>query len=210
MRDAAAVPAASVPALTVRPANEATWEDLQTVFGSRGAASRCQCQRQVLGDRDWWPMPVEERAQLLREQTNVGDPGADETCGLVAYLDGEPIGWVAVAPRPTYRRLLGSNVAWKGRTEDKDDDTVWSVTCFVVRAGFRGQGLTYELAAAAVEHARRSGAVAIEGYPIVAKQGRTITWDEASVGTPQIFAAAGLDQVTSPTVRRRVMRRDLG
>ena len=40
-------------ALTIRPANEATWDDLQTVFGTRGAASRCQCQRQVLGDHDW-------------------------------------------------------------------------------------------------------------------------------------------------------------
>lgn len=196
-------------ALTVRPANEATWEDLQTVFGARGAASRCQCQRQVLGDHDWWFMPVEERAQLLREQTNVGDPDADDTCGLVAYLDGEPIGWVAVAPRPTYRRLRGSNVAWKGRAEDKADDTVWSVACFVVRAGFRGDGLTYELAAAAVEHARRSGAAAIEGYPIVAKPGQRITWDESSVGTPQVFEAAGLEQVSSPTIRRRVMRLDL-
>jgi GNAT superfamily N-acetyltransferase len=195
--------------LTIRPANEATWEDLQTVFGGRGAASRCQCQRQVLGDHDWWGMSVDERAQLLLEQTNIGDPDAGETCGLVAYRDGAPVGWVAVAPRTTYRRLLGSNVPWAGRAEDKGDDTVWSVTCFVVRAGFRGEGLTYELAQAAVDHAREAGAAAVEGYPIVAKQGRTITWDEASVGTPQVFGAAGLVQVSSPTVRRRVMRMDV-
>ena len=86
--------------------------------------------------------------------------------------------------------------------------TVWSVTCFVVRAGFRGQGLTYDLAQAAVEFARESGAAAVEGYPIVAKAGQKITWDEASVGTPQVFGAAGLEQVSSPTVRRRVMRAD--
>lgn len=170
MQDAAG-PSATT-GLTIRPANEATWADLQTVFGSRGAASRCQCQRQVLGDHDWWFMAVEERARLLHEQTNVGDPDAEETCGLVAYVDGEPVGWVAVAPRTTYRRLLGSNVPWAGRAEDKADDTVWSVTCFVVRAGFRGQGLTYELAQAAVDFARERGAAALEGYPIVARQGR--------------------------------------
>jgi GNAT superfamily N-acetyltransferase len=195
--------------LTIRPANEASWDELQTVFGSRGTAARCQCQRQVLGDHDWWFLPVEERARLLHEQTNVDDPDAPETCGLVAYLDGEPVGWVAVAPRTTYRRLRGSNVPWAGRTEDKADDTVWSVACFVVRAGFRGQGLTYELARAAVEFARERGAAALEGYPIVAKSGQKITWDEASVGTPQVFAAAGLAQVSSPTVRRRVMRIDV-
>jgi GNAT superfamily N-acetyltransferase len=198
----------SAPALTFRPANEAAWEDVQKVFGARGGASRCQCQRQVLGDHDWWPMSVDERAALLREQTNAGDPNAADTAGLVAYLDHEPVGWVAVAPRTTYRRLLGSNVPWAERDEDKADDTVWSVVCFVVRAGFRGQGLTYELAEAAVDFARRRGAAAVEGYPIVAKQGRKITWDEASVGSPPVFSAAGLQQVSSPTVRRRVMRVD--
>jgi GNAT superfamily N-acetyltransferase len=194
--------------LTIRPANEATWADIQAVFGSRGTASRCQCQRQVLGDHDWWYMSVDERARLLHEQTNVGDPDAPETCGLVAYLDGEPVGWVALGPRTTYRRLFGSNVPWAGRAEDKTDETVWSVTCFVVRAGFRGEGLTYELARAAVAYARDRGAAALEGYPIVAKAGQKITWDEASVGSPQVFAAAGLQHVSRPTVRRRVMRVD--
>jgi GNAT superfamily N-acetyltransferase len=75
-------------------------------------------------------------------------------------------------------------------------------------AGFRGRGLTYDLAQAAVEFAREAGAAAVEGYPIVAKPGGKITWDEASVGTPQVFGAAGLAQVSSPTVRRRVMRAD--
>ena len=195
--------------LTIRPANEATWDDVQTVFGTRGQASRCQCQRQVLGDRDWWFMPVEERAALLHEQTNVGDSDAAETCGLVAYLGVDPVGWVAVAPRTTYRRYLGSNVPWAGRHEDKDDDTVWAVACFVVRKGFRDQGLCYELAQAAVEFARERGAAAVEGYPIVAKPGQRVIWDEASVGAPTVFAAAGLVQVSSPTVRRRVMRIDL-
>ena len=195
-------------ALTIRPANEATWDDVQSVFGRKGAASRCQCQRQVLGDREWWYMTVEERARLLHEQTNVDDDDAAQTCGLVAYLGDEPVGWVAVGPRPTYRRLFGSNVPWAGRDEDKGDDTVWSVACFVVRAGYRGQGLTYELAQAAVAFARSRGAAALEGYPIVAKPGQKIIWDEASVGTPQAFVAAGLEQVTSPTVRRRVMRID--
>lgn len=196
------------PTLTIRPANEASWDDVQAVFGTRGAAARCQCQRQVLGDHDWYPMSVEERAALLHEQTNVGDPDATETCGLVAYLGDEPVGWVAVSRRTTYRRYLGSNVPWAGRHEDRTDDSVWSVTCFVVRTGFRDQGLCYELAHAAVEFARERGAAAVEGYPIVAKPGQRVIWDEASVGTPAVFAAAGLQQVSSPTVRRRVMRVD--
>ena len=32
-------------AITIVPANEASWEDLQAVLCTRGDASRCQCQR---------------------------------------------------------------------------------------------------------------------------------------------------------------------
>ncbi|PRZ03241.1 acetyltransferase (GNAT) family protein [Isoptericola sp. CG 20/1183] len=192
--------------LVIRPADEVPFDDLQAVLGS-SAAGRCQCQRQVLGDAVWWHMPVEERRMRLAEQTS--DPESSTTSGLVAFEDGEPIGWVAVAPRPTYRRYYGrSPVVWSGRQEDRDDPTVWAVACFVVRAGHRGQGLTYELARAAVDFARSRDATALEGYPILAPGGGEIVWDEASVGTPQVFAAAGMEQVTAPTVRRRVMRID--
>ena len=44
---------------------------------------------------------------------------------------------------------------------DPDLEGVWSVTCFVVRKGFRRQGLMYELAAATVGSlARRARGVA--------------------------------------------------
>ena len=32
-------------ALTIVPANEASWADVQAVFGERGDPHRCQCQR---------------------------------------------------------------------------------------------------------------------------------------------------------------------
>jgi hypothetical protein len=51
--------------VSVVPANRASWEDLQAVFG-RGAAAKCQRQRIKLGDHDWYAMPAEERAQRLR------------------------------------------------------------------------------------------------------------------------------------------------
>ncbi|PZR53726.1 GNAT family N-acetyltransferase [Xylanimonas oleitrophica] len=197
-------------ALRFRAANDAPFEDLQAVLGA-STAGRCQCQRIVLGDRDWWDMPVAERRLRLHEQTNPDDPGAASTSGVIAYLDGEPVGWVAVAPRTTYRRYTGprsSSVPWQGRHEDRADGSVWAIVCFVVRKGCRGQGMTYELARAAVDLARERGAAAVEGYPIVAPPGQEITWDEASVGTPQVFAAAGLEEVGAPTVRRRVYRVD--
>jgi hypothetical protein len=70
--------------ITVAPANEASWDDLRAVFGSRGDPARCQCQ--YLKTRDWRSLPVAERAERLRTQTSCGDPGAATTSGLVAYV----------------------------------------------------------------------------------------------------------------------------
>jgi ribosomal protein S18 acetylase RimI-like enzyme len=194
--------------ISVVPANEASWDDLQAVFGTRGDASRCQCQHFKIRDFHWRSVPVGERAGRLREQTGCGHPGARPTSGLVAYLDGEPAGWCAVEPRTAYPRLLYTRVPWTGRAEDKTDHGVWAVTCFVTRTGFRRRRVGRALARAAVEFARERGARAIEGYPMITEPGQEITWGELYVGSRSIFAAAGFAEVSRPTRRRVVMRID--
>ena len=169
---------------------------------------RCQCQRQRLGDHDWWYLPVAERAAILREETHCDDPRATETIGIVAYIDDEPAGWCAVDVRSVFGRVRGSPVPWKDRHEDKDDESVWAIACLIVRKGFRNRGLTYPLVSAAVEHARARGAASIEGYPLVT-QGAQVIWDELNVGPVGPFLAAGFVEVTHPTKRRVVMRKDL-
>jgi len=96
-------------------------------------------------------------------------------------------------------------VPWDGRNEDKADDSVWAVTCFFVRAGFRKRGVSRALATAAVDLARKSGARAVEGYPMVTKD---VILEELHVGTEGVFAAAGFTEVSRPTLRRVVMRID--
>ena len=193
--------------ISVVPANQASCEDLQTVFGTRGAASSCQCQRYKLRPREAFrSFPVEERVRRLREQTDCGHPESGTTSGLVAYLDQEPVGWCAVEPRPEYEGLLRVfRVPWDGRDEDKTDDTVWAVTCLFARAGFRRRGVSRALARAAVTFARERGARAIEAYPIIAQNAIS---EELHVGSPSVFADAGLLEVSRPSVRRLVMRLD--
>lgn len=192
------------------PANEASCADLMAVFGERGPAATCFCQRYKLAPREAFSkVPREVRADRLRQQAGCGDPAATTTSGLVAYLDGEPAGWCAVEPRPAYFGLLRSyRIPWEGRNEDRTDPGVWSVTCVLVRAGFRGRGVAYALARAAVDHARSRGARALEAYPMRIEAGE-ITWDEIHVGAESIFQAAGLREVTRPGVRRAVMRIEL-
>jgi hypothetical protein len=129
--------------LRIVPANEASWDDLAAIFGTTDYPGRCQCQRfKVLG-WIWRDSTQEGRTAMLRAQTACGEASAAATSGLVAYVEDEPAGWVAVEPRTTYPKLRTSRVPWSGRDEDKDDDGVWAVTCFAVRKGYRGRGLTY-------------------------------------------------------------------
>lgn len=194
--------------VTVVPANEASWDDLQAVFGTRGEPARCQCQYFRTRDKDWASAPREERAAQLREQTACDHPEARTTSGLVAYLDGEPVGWCAVEPRTAYDRLLSARVPWAGREEDKSDDSVWAVTCFVTRTGFRRRGVSRALVRAAADFARKRGARAIEGYPLIVEPGYEMTWGELYVGSRNTFADAGFTEVSRPTKRRAVMRID--
>lgn len=195
------------PEVSVVPANEAGCEDLQVVLGTRGPASRCQCQRYKLGPRETFAsVPSEVRAARLRQQTDCGHPGSTDTSGLVAYLAGEPVGWCAVEPRSRYDGLVRVfKVPWQGRAEDKADDSVWAVTCLFTRAGFRRRGVSRSLARAAVGFARDRGARAVEGYPMITTGAIA---EELHVGTVDTFAAAGLREVGRPTPRRVVMRID--
>ena len=200
------------PAISIVPANEASCDDLKAVFGSRGDASKCQCQRYKTRATDWdiaWAsVPAAKRAKRLREQTGCGQPEAQTTSGLVAYIDSEPVGWCAVEPRTAYVRLQSKPLVWAGRAEDKADDGVWAVTCFVSRVGFRRRGVSRALARAAVDFARKRGARAVEGYPMITTPGQEITWGELHVGSRSIFAAAGFAEVSRPSLRRVVMRLD--
>jgi 4-carboxymuconolactone decarboxylase len=45
--------------ITIVPANEASWDDLQAVFGDSGDTSRCQCQHYKIRDMEWRSVPVE-------------------------------------------------------------------------------------------------------------------------------------------------------
>lgn len=139
------------------------------------------------------------------EQAGCGRPDAP-TSGLVGYLGDEPVGWCAVEPRADYRGLVRVfRVPWEGRPEeDRDDPTVWAITCLFTRAGYRRRGVSRAMAAAAVELARAGGAAAVEGYPYT----QASLAEECHVGTFDTFRAAGLEVVHQATLRRMVMRLD--
>jgi len=86
-----------------------------------------------------------------------------------------------------------------------DDVPVWCLSCFYVRRGYRRQGVTSALIAAALKAAKRANAPALEAYPRDADEspGSTFT------GYASTFARAGFKTVARHTPSRPIMRHDL-
>ncbi len=120
--------------------------------------------------------------------------------GLLTYWEGQPVGWVAVAPRDQYPRLNRST-----KLKPVDEVPVWSITCFYIDRGCRGTGVAGSLLAAAVHHAKAQGATAVEGYPIDPGE-RPATNASAFTGIVDMFRAAGFDEIARrggrPVLRR--------
>lgn len=125
---------------------------------------------------------------------------AGETPGLLAYAEGRPIGWCAIAPRDAYPVLDRSRVLAR-----LDGEPVWSVTCLFVARPYRRRGVTVALLRAAVEHARRKGARVVEGYPAAPRSG-SLPDAFAFMGLPSAFLAAGFVEVARRSPTRPIMR----
>lgn len=189
----------------VHPATGARWDDVCSVMTTTGDSGRCWCQWFRTGTRQWQEHSGTEHRDALRAQVD-----ADRAPGVVGYLDGEPVAWSALAPRSDYLRLQRSRkLVAAGVADDLDDETVWAVTCFVVRAPFRRRGLTVPLLAGAVGFARDRGARVVEAYPVDVSRREGIGFAELFAGTLSTFLAASFLEVGRSAPARPVVRRRL-
>ena len=120
--------------------------------------------------------------------------------GVLAYVNGEPVGWCAVAPRSEYDYLGRSRVL-----RPLDDREVWSVSCLFVASPYRGRGVSVKLLRAAVEMAGKAGAEIVEGYPVIpyaARMPAAFAW----TGTLAAFRKAGFREVARGSPKRPIMR----
>jgi GNAT superfamily N-acetyltransferase len=166
-------------AIEVRPAT--VFEDVKTMVGpKRPDATVCWCLSYRLTsskeNRSLVGTARGERVKLLVEQS--------PPPGVLAYDDGDVVGWAAVHPRAE------TSFARNRKIPHVDDLDVWSVWCIRVRPGHRKQGISHHLLAGAVDFARANGAVALEGYPLDNKEAR-IDSTMAYVGTMALFERAG-------------------
>lgn len=195
------------PRIVVHPATPDRWPDLESVFGPRGASAGCWCMF-FRKPRAAWERECRENGRGNRRDLKAL-VGEGREPGLLAYVDGEPAGWVALAPRREYPRLDRSPIA---KAAEAPGEGTWSITCFYVARRYRRQGVAEALLEAAIEHARRRGAKVLEAYPV--DPGPTGRADTAAAyhGVTPMFEAAGFREVgraypTRPLMRRRLPKR---
>jgi len=179
-----------VPDPVVLPLTAERWDDAVAVFGTRGDPARCWCQWFRMRGAGWKGARTASNRAALQVQTDDDPPP-----GLLAYVDGEPAGWVAVAPRTGYERLRHSPKVVRTVGEVLDDGSIWAVTCFVVRTGFRRRGLAGALLDAAVAFAREHGARVVEGYPVDVASRTSVSSSELFHGSLTLFTGAGFAEV---------------
>jgi GNAT superfamily N-acetyltransferase len=179
--------------LTFHEVNESRWDDFERLFASRGGPKSCWCMVWRATGSETRQTKGAERKAAMDARVRAGVP-----IGILGYLQDEPVAWCSIAPRPTYRRLGGPEVA------GQNPDSVWSLACFFAHRKLRGQGVTSQLIDAAVAHARAKGASVVEAYPV--EPGSP---SYRFMGYVPTFEAAGFAHVGAAGTRRHVMRLSL-
>jgi len=171
------------------------WSQLERLFGEHGATSGCWCM--------WWR---QTRAEFSRQH---GEPNkmafrklvkSGIVPGLLAYSDGEPVGWCAVEPRESYPALDRSRTLAR-----VDCEPVWSIPCFYVAKQFRGKGFMSKLLAAAVNWAAEHGARITEAYPVEPRDG--LANSTLYTGVVPVFRRVGFVEVCRRSKRQPIMRK---
>ena len=186
---------APLPTIRIHPVTPGRWDDLEALFGPRGACAGCWCMwwRRRRADFDRNKGGGNKRA--LRKLVAAGDPP-----GLIAYAGRQPVAWCSLGPRDRFVRFSTSRVL-----RPVDAEPVWSLVCFFVARPWRRKGMTVALLDAAADHARKRGARILEGYPVAPRAG-AIPDVFAWTGLPGAFTKVGFEEVARRSPSRPIMR----
>ncbi len=184
-----------LPTLAIVPATPDRWDDLETLFGPRGACAGCWCMYWRQTQREFEAHKGEGNRASFKTIVEGGPPP-----GVIAYAGDEPIGWCSVGPRPDFSRLARSPIL-----KPVDDEPVWSIVCLFVTRPWRRRGVSVALLRGAAEFAVGSGGRIVEGYPTEPRKDRmpdAFAW----TGIASAYLAAGFSEVARRSETRPIMR----
>ena len=98
------------------------WRLFETLLGEKGGCGGCWCMAFRLSNKEYNENKYDGNKKLMKKIVAENKP-----TGLIATHDGEPVGWIALAPREDFCKI--ENARTLKRIDDKP---VWSIPCFFV------------------------------------------------------------------------------
>ena len=174
------------------------WKQFETLMGEKGGCGNCWCMYFRVPYKIFQENKPDGNKKMMKKLVNKGQPQ-----GLIASMNKEPVGWIALAPREDYMKLENSRVFKR-----IDDKPVWSITCFFIRKEFRHMGLSQQLIKGAVDFAKKKKIKTLEAYPAIPyseKVPHPFLW----VGVLSSFIKNGFTIVQQHSKSRAMVRIDL-
>jgi GNAT superfamily N-acetyltransferase len=171
------------------------WQDFEKLFGKNGACAGCWCMFNRLTRKEFEAGQYDKNKRAMKKIVGNGrEPG------ILAYLNGEVVGWCSVEPREKFEALKKSRVF-----KPVDDTPTWIISCVFVDKNYRNMGVSEGLIKAAVKHVKKNGGVAVEGCPVEPRKDR-MPDVFAYYGLPSSFKKAGFKEIARRTEIRPLMR----
>jgi GNAT superfamily N-acetyltransferase len=180
--------------LTIRPLTPGLWLKFEDLFGRNGASNGCWCMYWRIGSA-YRRRARDSNKSAFRDIVNQDPPP-----GFLAF-DGEfPVGWCQFTSR--------NALPWLDlRLAGKENEPVWSISCFYVKKGYRRKGVMSALVGATIQAARKIGVYAIEAYPVDIKEPKSTR--NLFTGVASTFERAGFKRVGRLSQYRLRMRLNL-
>lgn len=180
--------------LTFSILSENTWNDLQELFGEKGACGGCWCMTPRLSSAEYNKNKGDKNKKLFLQLIKRCEP-----LGVLAYYDKKPIAWCSVSPKSTLKQMKNSRIM--DLTPDED---TWSIVCLFIKKEFRMKQISSVIIKQAVDYAFRNGAKTVEAYPVISKNDKmpdVFAW----TGIWKSYAKAGFKKVKQVSETKLIM-----
>jgi len=167
-------------------------------MGEKGGCGGCWCMAFRLSPKEFAANKYDGNKKRMKKLIDENKP-----TGLIASVNNEPVGWIAVAPREDYIKIENSR-SFK-RIDDKPG---WSITCFFVKKEFRRQNLSHKLIKGVIDYAIKKKIKTLEAYPAIPysdKVSPPFLW----VGILSAFLKNGFTVVKQSSKSRAMVRLEI-
>ncbi len=164
-----------------------TWEDFDALFGKhKGVSGGCWCTFNLCSSAQFDKSTREERKEMQRRLAMTG-----ESCGLMVYDAGVPIGWCQYGPAEIFERFNRTKayIALDLLPDQKPD---WRISCIFIDKHRRREGLSQLPLKAALLKIKEKGGGIVEAFPFDVPGAKRPSY----TGSVKMFRIEGFEEVT--------------